>query len=127
MRDLLLCVHVVVKTLNLEISRCRLVDYVKECYLSACRACSTIIFLHNHSTNQIIVFSCCRCRCCRPCLNSLIAKRERNDPFSMIEHARLNTCQFNSKIGSKLVFLVTFWLIVRLTKRIRGDDPLLKG
>ena len=32
MRDLLLCVHVVVKTLNLEISRCRLVDFVKECY-----------------------------------------------------------------------------------------------
>ena len=51
MRDLLLCVHVVVKTLNLEISRYRLVAYVKECYLTAC---STIIFLH--STNQIIVF-----------------------------------------------------------------------
>ena len=33
MKDLLLCVHVVVKTLNLQISRCRsLVDYVKECY-----------------------------------------------------------------------------------------------
>ena len=30
MKDLLLCVHVVVKTLNLEISRCHLADYVKE-------------------------------------------------------------------------------------------------
>ena len=32
MKDLLLRVHVVVKTLNLEISRCHLADYVKECY-----------------------------------------------------------------------------------------------
>ena len=30
MKDLLFCVHVVVKTLNLEISRCHLADYVKE-------------------------------------------------------------------------------------------------
>ena len=29
MRDLLLCVDVVVKTLNLDISRCCLADYVK--------------------------------------------------------------------------------------------------
>ena len=29
-KDLLLGVYVVVKTLNLEISRCRLADYVKE-------------------------------------------------------------------------------------------------
>ena len=63
MRDLLLCGHVVVKTLNLE------------CYWSACRTCSTIIFLH--STNQIIVFSSCRCRCRRPCLNSLVWTHEQ--------------------------------------------------
>ena len=44
-KDLLLCVHVVVKTLNLKISRWYLTDYVKELYLSACRTCSTIIFL----------------------------------------------------------------------------------
>ena len=37
MRDLLLCVHVVVKTINMEISRCHLADYVKELYQSACR------------------------------------------------------------------------------------------
>ena len=54
MRDLLLCVHVVVKTINLEISRFRLADYVKELYESACGTCSTIVF--SHSTNQIIVF-----------------------------------------------------------------------
>ena len=60
-----------VKTLNLEISRRHLADYVKEFCLSACRTCSTIIF--PHSTNQITVFSRCRCRCrCRrPPLNSL--------------------------------------------------------
>ena len=54
MEDLLLGVHVVVKTLTSEISRCHLADYVIELYLSACRTCSTIIF--PHSTNQIIVF-----------------------------------------------------------------------
>ena len=32
MNDLLLGVHVVVKTLNLEILSCHLADYVKECY-----------------------------------------------------------------------------------------------
>ena len=48
---------VVIKTLNLEISRRRLADNVKELYQSACRTCSTIIF--PHSTNQIIVFWCC--------------------------------------------------------------------
>ena len=32
MKDLLLCVHVVLKTLNFEISRCHLTDYVKELY-----------------------------------------------------------------------------------------------
>ena len=32
MKDLLLCVHVVVKTLNSEILRCHLADYFKEFY-----------------------------------------------------------------------------------------------
>ena len=59
-------------------------------------------------------------------MSVLIANREGNYPIS-IEHARLTTRQFNSKIGSQLVFLVTFWLIVPLTKQIRDDDPLLKG
>ena len=40
MKDLLLCVHVVVKTLNLELFRCHLADYVKELYLSERRTCS---------------------------------------------------------------------------------------
>ena len=53
-------------SLNLEISRCHLADYVKELYQSACRTCSTIIF--THSTNQIIVFWRRRCSCRRPCL-----------------------------------------------------------
>ena len=69
MKDLLLCVHVAVKTsrLDLEISCCHLVDYAKELYLHACRTCSTIIF--PHSTYQIIVFWRRRCRC--PRLSSL--------------------------------------------------------
>ena len=53
-------------SLNLEISRCHLADYVKELYQSACRTCSTIIF--THSTNQSIVFWRRRCSCRRPCL-----------------------------------------------------------
>ena len=32
MKDLLSCVHVLVKTLKLKISRCYLADYVKELY-----------------------------------------------------------------------------------------------
>ena len=45
MKDLLLYVNVVVKTLNLEISGCRLTDYVNEMFFSAhCGRC-TIIFL----------------------------------------------------------------------------------
>ena len=62
MKDLLLGDNVVVKTLNLEISRCHSANYVKEFYISASRTSSTIIF--PHSTNQIIVFWCCLC-CCR--------------------------------------------------------------
>ena len=38
MKDLLLDVHGVVKTTNLEIWRCRLADYVKECYSIKVRA-----------------------------------------------------------------------------------------
>ena len=75
MKDLLLCVHVVVKTANLEISRCHLADYVKELNKSACRTCSTIIF--PYSTNQIIVFwrRCCCCR--RPCFSFLFTPTTR--------------------------------------------------
>ena len=54
MTDLLLCVHVVVKTLNFEISRCHLADYVKELHQSVCRTCSTITF--PYSANHIIAF-----------------------------------------------------------------------
>ena len=55
---------------NVKISRRRLADYVKTLHQKACRTCSTIIFLH--STNQIIDFWRCRCRCCRQILNSLM-------------------------------------------------------
>ena len=46
MTDLLLKVDLAVKTLNLEISSCRLADNVKECYQRACRTYSTILFSH---------------------------------------------------------------------------------
>ena len=84
MKDLLLCVHVIVKTLNLEISRFHLADYVKELYESACRTCNTITFYH--STNQIIVFWRPRCR--RPCLSSLME--------SSLDLKLLSTCHFRA-------------------------------
>ena len=73
---MLLCVHVVVKTLNLEISRCHLADYVKEFYLSACHTCSTIILPHSTNCNQTSVFWRRRCRCRRPCLSSLLQRQD---------------------------------------------------
>ena len=77
MKDLLLCVHVVVETFSLEMSRCHLADFVRALCKSACRTCSTIIFAH--STNQIIVFwrPCCRCR--GPCLSSLLSSKRRTN------------------------------------------------
>ena len=54
------------KSSDLEISRYRLTDYVKELYLSACRTCSTISF--PRLTNQIWRR--------RPCLSSLISRRD---------------------------------------------------
>ena len=39
---------VVVVSLNLEISRCYLVDYVKESYWSVCRTCSTCSTIIHH-------------------------------------------------------------------------------
>jgi len=58
-----------IKSLNLEISRCHLADYVRELHWGACRTRSTITL--PHSTNQIIVFWRWRCRCRRPCSSSL--------------------------------------------------------
>ena len=46
MKYLLLWVHVVVKTLNLEVPHCRLAVYAKELYSSAYRTCSTTVFPH---------------------------------------------------------------------------------
>ena len=64
MRDLLLCVHFVVKTLRFGHFTLSFGKLRQELYWSACRTCSTIIF--PHSTNQIIVFWRCRLRSLRP-------------------------------------------------------------
>ena len=45
MKDLLLCVYVVAKTLNLEISRCHLADHVKELYESVAARAARLFFL----------------------------------------------------------------------------------
>ena len=52
MEDLLLRVHVAVRTSNMKISRRCLADYVKKLQQKACRTCSTIIF--PYSTNEIM-------------------------------------------------------------------------
>ena len=44
MKDLLLGVHVIVKTINLEILLCRLADYVKEFHLEARAARAARLF-----------------------------------------------------------------------------------
>ena len=70
MKDLPLRARVVVRTLNMKISRRRLADFVKTLHQKACRTCSTIIF--PHSTNQIIDLWRCR----RQILNSLLFHKE---------------------------------------------------
>ena len=60
------------RTSNMEISRRHLADCVKNLQQKACRTCSTIIF--PHSANQIIDLWCCRRRCRRHFLNSLLAE-----------------------------------------------------
>ena len=77
LKDLLLCVHVVVQTLNLEIPRWHLTDYVKELFYSTCRTCSTIIF--PHLTNQIIVFWRRHCCCRHPCLSSQMSSSKQSE------------------------------------------------
>lgn len=62
---------VVCSSFNLEISRCRSEDYVREFHLRACRKCTT---------NQIIAFSRCLRRYCRLCLSSLLLKQPK--PFT---------------------------------------------
>ena len=49
MKDLLLGVHVIVKTINLEILLCRLADYVKEFHLEVRAAHAARLFF---SINQ---------------------------------------------------------------------------
>ena len=71
MKDLLLRAPVVVRTLNMKISRLRLLDYIKTLHQKACRTCSMITC--PHSTNQIIHLWRCRCLCRRQILNSLMS------------------------------------------------------
>ena len=69
MKGLLLCVHVVVKTLNLEISRCHLGDDVEELQHMQHDYFSSF----NQSDH---CFWRRRCRCLRPCLSSLWVCRQ---------------------------------------------------
>ena len=75
-------------------SRCRLADYVKEFYLSACRTCSTIIL--PHSTNQIVLFWRRRCCCRRAFLSSLLCFHARTCVSNFCIYKR-------DKISSKLL------------------------
>ena len=51
------CGIVVVKTLNMEISRCHLADYVKILYISVCRTCSAISFSSFNKSDFFLVSS----------------------------------------------------------------------
>ena len=70
MKDLLLRFSVVVRTLNMKISRRRLADYVKKLHHEAYSTWNAIIF--THSTNQVIALWRCRRRCRRHYFNSLL-------------------------------------------------------
>ena len=114
------CVHVVVKTLNLEVSRCRcLSDDVKEYYWSACYTRSRIIF--PHSANQIIAFSCCCCRCRCPCLNSLRFSGCNSYPHDISSPSQILE-QFRTLKATiffqNLVYLLLSGLTITLTLKI---------
>ena len=59
--------------LKMEISRCRLADYDKECYSTKVRAAraARLFFLINQSDHCFLALSLLS-PCLRPCLNSLI-------------------------------------------------------
>ena len=59
-KDLRLYAQVVIKTLNVVISRCCFAEYGTDLFISACRTCSTLIF--PHSTSQVLNLYPCRCR-----------------------------------------------------------------
>ena len=90
----------VVKTLNLEISRCHLTEYVRELYRSACRTCSTIIF--PHSANQIIDLWRCGCHCRRLCLSSRITVSSGANLYKREAHHQIRI-QWSSGICSCLL------------------------
>lgn len=77
---MLLCVRVVVKTVNLKISRCHLVGNVKELYLSACGTCGTCstcsTIVCPHSTNHIIHLLRFCCLGHRRFLNPIMIKED---------------------------------------------------
>ena len=52
--------QVVIKTVNEVISRCCFAEDGMDLFISACRACSTLIF--TRSTNEILNLWRCRCR-----------------------------------------------------------------
>ena len=60
-KDLRLYAQVVIKTINVVISRCCFAEDGTDLFISACRTCSSLIF--PHSTNQILNLWHCRCRC----------------------------------------------------------------
>ena len=88
MKDLLLGGYVIVTTLNLEISRWGLADYVKEFHWSGARTRSTTIF--PHLTNETTVFWRCLCRFFRLCFSSLIGSFSNDDGK---RHFKINICR----------------------------------
>ena len=72
MRDLLLCVHVVVETLNMEIPRCRLTDTSDNSSKVRAARAARLFFLIQPIGSLFPQWRCL-CRCRRLCLSSLKA------------------------------------------------------
>ena len=74
-KDSQLGAQVVIKTVNMVISRCCFVGDSTDLFLNACRTYSTLIFPHCDSTNQILNLWRCRFRSLRWCESSLLDHR----------------------------------------------------
>ena len=90
--------QVVIKTVNILISRCCFAEDGTDLFISACHADSTLISL----TRPIKFFYLwrCRCRCRRRCKSSLMGSRKRQAFFLLDKsqkQSKANKVQHNSK------------------------------
>ena len=105
MKDLLLRARVVVKTSNMKISHVVFWRLQRNIAPKACCTCSTIIL--PYSTNEIVEFWRCRCRCRREVLNSLLNYQPWSSSvgfFSCLFLSLLPPCRTNFFVAALTIF-----------------------